>query len=357
MGIFPFLLYNKSIRGDLMQVEEILSQYPWIKDEHQKLIISPDSDGLLCALLYLNYFDGEVVGFYDGKVMLVKDGISPIDCLFLDMDIFHSSFRSVGHHMVMLNKKRLPSNWDRYQNCLQVNNLRNFDKTSDFQRKYPLATIHFLLTILSHVKKIKLSEEAVVPLLFSDGVWIVLFGYTENCLEWFDWLGITKEESILYPIFCGKKSFLEIMQDINDFLRQRDSLNSKGSFDFQTQTFIEKASRRTGDRLIISTSKGEPVNIEKKEDHLYDIYQEEVNRVICFIELLAHSMGWNAKLDKWNFKNLKLYPFKKSNLDGKNRKLNLKNYNEVVENHCFSMAITSSTQLEYTIDEKHLFDD
>lgn len=339
-----------------MKVDDILKTYPWVKEEHQKLIISPDSDGLLCALLYLNYFNGEVVGFYDGKVMLVKDGIDPKSCLFLDMDVFNQAFKSVGHHMVMLNKNRLPDNWCRYQNCLQINNLRNFDKNLDFQRKYPFATIHFLLTILSHVKKIELADDAIVPLLFSDGVWTVLFGYTENCLDWFKWLGVTNEDSILYPIFCGEKSFLEIMEDINSFLRNRDVLNSQGVFDFKSQTFIEKKSRRTGDKLMISTGKGEPINIERKSNGLYDIYKEEKERVIKFIDLLASSMGWNIMLDKWNFKNLRLYQLKKSSLDGINRKLNLKNYNEVVTNNCFSMAITSSTQLEYTIDEDHLFD-
>ena len=160
---------------------------------------------LLSALLYLNYFDAEVVGYYDGKVMLSKENVDPKDCLFLDMDVY--------------NKNKSQNNWYNYDNCIQINNLRNFDKTKDFQRKYPFATIHFLLALLSNVKEIKLSDNAIIPLLFSDGVWTVLFGYTENCLDWFDFLHVKEKDNILNPIFCGNHSFLTIMEKINDFLR------------------------------------------------------------------------------------------------------------------------------------------
>ena len=190
-----------------MNCEEIIKKYPWVIQEKQKLIISPDSDGFLSALLYINFFDGEVVGYYDGKVMLCQNNIDPTDCLFLDMDIFSKDFRSIGHHMVSFNKNKLPDNWSNYQNCIQVNNLRNFDKIHDFQKKYPFATIHFLLALLSSVKNIELGPDALVPLLFCDGVWTVLFGYTENCLDWFKWLNVTDEKSILHKIFCDNISF------------------------------------------------------------------------------------------------------------------------------------------------------
>lgn len=174
---------------------------------------------LLSALLYLNYFDADVVGYYDGKFMLSEENVDPKDCLFLDMDVYNKNIKSIGHHMVCYNKNKLSNNWYNYDNCIQINNLRNFDKTKDFQRKYPFATIHFLFALLSNVKEIKLSDNAIIPLLFSDGVWTVLFGYTENCLDWFDFLHVKEKDNILNPIFCGNHSFLTIMEKINDFLR------------------------------------------------------------------------------------------------------------------------------------------
>ena len=42
---------------------------------------------LLSALLYLNYFDAEVVGYYDGKVMLSKENVDPKVCFQIWMFI------------------------------------------------------------------------------------------------------------------------------------------------------------------------------------------------------------------------------------------------------------------------------
>lgn len=340
-----------------MNCEEIITKYPWIIKENQKLIISPDSDGFLSALLYINYFGGEVVGYYDGKVMLCPETINPKDCLFLDMDIYCKDIKSVGHHMVSFNKNNLPNNWYNYNNCIQINNLRNFDKTHDFQKKYPFATIHFLLALLSNVKKIDLGDDAIVPLLFTDGVWTVLFGYTENCLDWFDWLHITDETSILNKIFCGKTTFKFVMEEINKFLRERDKLNSKCTYNFVTLEMNYKNRARTGDKLMISNSKGEPINIKKNSNDSYNIIDEEQERVKSFITFLANLMGWKANLNKWNFANFKLRKFSKGILGGSNshEAFNQVNYKNIVEGKCFSMAITSGTAIEYTIDDQGFF--
>ena len=340
-----------------MNSDEILKKYPWITKEKQKLIISPDSDGFLSALLYLNFFDAEVVGYYDGKVMLCPPNIDPRDCLFLDMDVFCKDIKSVGHHMVCLNKNNLPTNWYNYDNCIQINNLRGFDKTHDFQKKYPFATIHFLLALLSNVKKIKLGKDAIVPLLFSDGVWTVLFGYTENCLDWFEWLHITNKNSILNNIFCGNTSFKTVMEEMNTFLRKRDKLNSKCTYNCITLEMNYKNRSRTGDKLMISNSKGDPINIKKNKKNNFDIIEEEQERVKAFITFLADLMGWKAHIKKWNFSNLKLRKFSKGVLDGKgdHGNLNQKNYKKMVEGNCFSMAITSGLAIEYTIDDQGFF--
>ena len=340
-----------------MNSEEIIKKHPWIIKDKQKLIISPDSDGFLSALLYLNYFDSEVVGFYDGKIMLVPPEIDPRDCLFLDMDVFCKDIKSIGHHMVSFNKNKLPKNWYNYDNCIQINNLRDFDKTHDFQRKYPFATIHFLLCLLDKTKDIKLGENAIVPLLFSDGVWNNLFGYTENCLDWFNYLHITEKSSILNPVFCGDTSFLTAMEEINVFLRERDKLNSKSIYNPATNTTEPKNRSRTGDKLMISNSKGEPINIVKDNNGNYDIYYEEQKRVKEFISFIAELMGWEPKLDKWNFSNFMLRKFSKGILDGSagHGRLNQQNYTDMVENSCFSMAITSGQAVEYTIDSNHYF--
>ena len=126
----------------------------------------------------------------------------------------------------------------------------------------------------------------------------------------------TEKDNILNPIFCGNNSFLTIMEKINDFLRQRDELNCKCTYDLKKDEYVYKNRSRTGDKLIISNSKGEQVNI-KLINNNYDIIEQEQDRVKLFITFLAELMGFKPYLDKWNFNNLKLREFSKGILDGK----------------------------------------
>lgn len=65
--------------------------------------------------------------------------------------------------------------WGKYKNCIQPNILRNYDGKNDFRLKYPLATIHMLIIIISNEKQIEFTEDSVAPLLFADGRFNVLF--------------------------------------------------------------------------------------------------------------------------------------------------------------------------------------
>lgn len=90
-----------------LDYEALLRQYPWIVERDQNCILSPDSDGLLCGLLMSHYLNWKIRGFYNGKVFAIEQGISPANCIFLDMEIFRSNIRSVGQHMVMYDKADL----------------------------------------------------------------------------------------------------------------------------------------------------------------------------------------------------------------------------------------------------------
>ena len=87
--------------------DNIIKKYPWIVKENQKCILSPDSDGLLCGLFMSNILGWEIVGFYDGKVLTLKKGESVKDCVFLDMEIFRNYVKSLGHHMVRYNNRKV----------------------------------------------------------------------------------------------------------------------------------------------------------------------------------------------------------------------------------------------------------
>ena len=287
-------------------MQNIIKRYPWIKSQNQKLIISPDSDGFLSALLLMNYFNAEVVGYYDCKVMVCEKNVDPCDCTFVDLDIFCKDIKSVGHHMVCFNTNKKPDNWYHYDNCIQLNNLRNFDCQHNFQQKYPFATIHFLLSLLETVKPIEIGPKAIIPLLFSDGVCNNLFGYPENCLEWFQWLKADNSSSLLHDIFYKEIPFSTVMEDMNDFFKARDCFNSSCYYDCNEMRVVEKNKARSGHHMIVSLSNGAPANIIKNSNGTYDILEQEKDRTLGFIKLMSDLMGWKALPSKWNFSNMKL---------------------------------------------------
>lgn len=334
----------------------IIEKYPWIKEENQKLIISPDSDGFLSALLLINYFNAKVVGYYDCKVMLCDADTDPKDCVFVDLDIFCQDIKSVGHHMVCYNKNHLPANWQHYDNCIQLNNLRNFDAQHNFQQKYPFATIHFLLALLETVKDIAIAPEAIIPLLFSDGVCNNLFGYPENCLDWFEWLKANDPSTLLYNVFYKETPFSTVMEQMDKFFKQRDCYNSTCYYDIDSQAVISRRMARSGHHMIISLSNGTPTNIVQNQNQTYDIFTPEKERTLGFITLMANLMGWDTLPAKWSFSNLKLYEFRKESMSvGGAQRLNQSNYQRMVERDCFSMAITAGTTIEYTRDVHGIF--
>lgn len=258
--------------------------------------------------------------------------------------------------MVCFNKDKKPENWYHYDNCIQLNNLRGFDCKNNFQQKYPFATIHFLLSLLETVRDIEIAPEAIVPLLFSDGVLNNLFGYPENCLEWFQWMRANDPESLLYNVFYKEIPFSSVMTQVKGFFEARDQFNSMFYYDFTEQCKKDKKARRSGHRMIISQKDGTPANIVKNEDDTFSIWSIEKERTMGFITLMAKLMGWDVFPEKWSFSKMKLYRFKKEIMsDDSTMRLNQKNYKEMAESNCFSMAITGTTTIEFTRDTEGYF--
>ena len=171
-------------KDDKIDYESIIKKHEWIVEKNHYCILSPDSDGLLCGLFMSKYLGWKVIGFYDGKVAVVNKKYKDKNPIFLDMEIFRKQIRSLGHHMVLVNKKHLPESWNNFDNCIQPNNLRKYDGKNNFRLKYPLATIHMLLGILGHKFNIKTSDDAIAPLFFTDGAFNVLFIVIPHSLLW-----------------------------------------------------------------------------------------------------------------------------------------------------------------------------
>jgi len=243
-------------KDDKINYNNLIKKHPWIIEKNQKCILSPDSDGLLCGLFMSHYLGWEIKGFYDGKIMLLEKDAKASDCIFLDMEVFRRKIRSVGHHMVQYNRNNKPNNWNNYKNCIQPNNLRDYDGYHNFRLKYPLATIHLLIGIVGSRHKIIIPESAICPLFFTDGTFNVLFKYPENVLNWLHYLRADEASNPLKSIFENEHySVFTLMKAMDKFFKKRDEIS---------------ITKERGDRLRISETNGGSCNI-LKNDGYYDL--------------------------------------------------------------------------------------
>ena len=322
-----------SDRTDQIDYKQIIRNYPWIIQKQQFCILSPDSDGLLCGLFMSHYLNWKIKGFYDGKVMLLDKNVSPKECVFLDMEVFRKDIRSVGHHMVQFNKNKKPANWDNYKNCIQPNNLRDYDGYHDFRLKYPLATIHLLIGIVGSKIRFKIPETAICPLLYTDGVFKNLFNYPENCLDWLRFLRADSNFSLRRIFFNDYYTVHKLILSLSDFFNQISRIGI--------------AARN--DKIKISNSKGEPMNITEKQKGIFALTSEEIEKGVYFIQILSSLTGWYYRKNNWQWDNFKLMIFKKEAIKPTN-----KNFEDMIKKNPITWAMTSGLTIEYTLDHHNI---
>lgn len=324
-----------SDKTDQIDYKKILDDNPWIARKNQKCILSPDSDGLLCGLFMSHYLNWEIVGFYDGKVCLLKDGVSAFDddVCFLDIEIYREGVKSMGHHMLSIYNSVKSVEWnDRFKNCIQPNLMRGYDKNS-FRLKYPLATIHLLIGILESEIDIKVENSAIFPLLFVDGTFNVMFSYPENVMNWWKYLKVQDNSRLLNHVFLGEHyTVYKLMLEMDNFFRERDEIS---------------VPRERGDRMKISSKDSSAFNIEKN-GALWKINDDASSRCTQFVNLLSRHTKWEFKAQNWNFDNLKLMQFTKSDFVGENWTITIANYKKFLELNPLSWAMTSGNNIEFT---------
>ncbi len=318
-------------KNDKIIYDNVIKKYPWIIEKNQKCILSPDSDGLLCGLFMSNILNWNIVGFYDGKVLILKKGENTKDCIFLDMEIFRDYIKSLGHHMVLYNKKNIPKNWLNFSNCIQPNNIRGYDGKTTFQKKYPLGAIHLILGIVGYKREIEIKKTAICPLLYTDGTFKNLFNYPDNCLSWLNFLCAEEKKNPLNSIFFNDhyttSSLMMALKDFFDRLRKIAD------------------GHRGGDKIKISNYNGEPINLERK-DNCFNLSNMEKEKIKKFLNILGELTSWNFIDKNWIFEKFSVYKFKKENLIPSNGR-----FNDLMKKNPLSWAMTSSVAIEYTIEK------
>lgn len=320
-------------RDDVIDYAAAVKKYPWLVERSQDCVLSPDSDGLLCGLFTSHYLNWKIRGFYDGKILVLEKGSQARGCIFLDMEVYRKEIRSVGQHMVMFNKDRLPANWDNFKNCFSANNIRGYDAKRNFPQKYPLATIHLLLGALGSVKKIGIPVPAICPLLYTDGTFKNLFNYPDNCLDWLKFLRADNAMSPLHAIFFNDHySISSLMIALNELFGELRLI---------------AGGKRGGDKIKLSNGKGELINFNEKKQSFEVDTLEQAERFLC---LLAGKTGWGYTPGNWSWSNLSHFELKKGVV-----KPSQGRYDQLMANNPVSLAMTSMLGIEYTLDPKDVF--
>jgi len=330
------LLKDKS---DQIDYESICKKYSWILEKNHCCVISPDSDGLLCGLFMSNILGWKIAGFYDGKVSVIYKEFLNENPIFLDMEIFRKEIRSMGHHMLLVNKRHIPEEWSNFDNCIQPNNLRNYDGKNNFRLKYPLATIHMLISIISYkYRNVAIPKSAIPPLFFTDGVFNVLFRYPENVLNWLYYLRIHEDWNPLKSVFENNEySVFTLMKEMDGFFRRRDTVS---------------VSNERGDRLRISNKNGTPANIENITNGNCFINSEAKIRIINFMKILSDFTKWEYKENNWLcWEDMKFFQFKKGDFVRDRKTITVQNFKGLIERKPLSWAMTSGNNIEYTLEE------
>jgi len=324
---------NIESQNSNIEYADIIKKYPWLIKRDQNCILSPDSDGLLCGLFVSEYLGWKVKGFYDGKFLILEKGISPRDCVFLDMEIFRKGVKSIGQHMVLFNKDQVPNNWGNFNDCLSANNIRGYDGKHDFPQKYPLATIHLLLGVVGSVKKIEIPKDAICALLYTDGTFKNLFNYPDNCLSWLKFLHADNEKSPLHKIFFNDhysiSSLMLALKELFGELR----LIAGGS--------------RGGDKIKFSNGNGQLINFDTEKQALK---KETIGQAEEFLRFLSGKTGWEYDPKVWSWDDLSHFKFEKGKI-----KPSQGRYNDLISKNPVSLAMTSTLDIEYTLDPQNIF--
>lgn len=302
----------------------IIERSPWIIARNQSCILSPDVDGLLCGLLMSSFLNWKIVGFYDGKNLLIGNNVSPKNAIFLDMEILRKDIKSIGHHLNVHNINALPDGYeDAIRSCINPNLIRKFDRSHSFAKKYPLGTIHLLMYVLENHQSnlVDVKKEGLASLFFADGVWKVLFKYTANVIDWFDFLHSGNEADWWSKL--KTLSVIDLINEINDLLAEFRKIDNKdknwyGHFD--------------------------PA-----------LYEQQKNKLSALINYFSEKTGWRFNGENWKIKNPKLLAFEKK-IYGQNNtgsKSNQK-FIEIWGENPLSLAMTDGSTIQYTTDPENI---
>lgn len=148
------------------------SSIKYTLDYSSKLIISPDMDGFTSAQLLNRYNGSTVVGTYDKNVLCLADGIDVKECLFVDCDMNHENFVSIGNHMRLVNDNISSRGFNPNQ----------YFGINKYTSKFPFATAYLIAFGLD----METSEAEIIRMAYADSTLRNMENYSDNMRVWSD---------------------------------------------------------------------------------------------------------------------------------------------------------------------------
>jgi len=332
----------KSIKevAEKIKKEGIFSWLYRDKNKIQGMIISPDTDGFVSALFLNNVFGWPVIGFYDGKLLVILNDIDikrkKEEYVFIDVEILRPNIKSAGHHILLYDAEHPHPLISSIENvCLQPNNWRGMDVKRTFATKYPFGTLHLLISIVYYLDPGNPvfsfdPKQAVIPSIYVDGVFKNLFNYPENCLDWLKYMTCDDPEHPFEKILNHPTTPKDLMKFMQNF------------FNILNTIWTTQGRRRKGKITL---------NTDIQNQYLNNKVGYELN---LYLDYLAKQYNWAFDTSLWPVitEKLKVFIFKKGIAPG-----NKSNYLKVLNRKPISLAITSRARdgLEYTEDPNHIF--
>lgn len=171
--------------ADRFQIVESFSPFA-NPDSIQGMVIGNDLDSVVSACFLKNKFGWDITAIYDYKTLWYSASEKDFLVRFfqgnyvaIDLDIYHPNIFSVGHHILEQNSG---DGLAGHARSLNPNLIRGIN-VSNFKRKYPLGTIHFLVWLFGEND---LSRRAKFMMWLADSAFINAQShrFRENAIEW-----------------------------------------------------------------------------------------------------------------------------------------------------------------------------
>ncbi|TAE76326.1 MAG: hypothetical protein EAZ85_00190 [Bacteroidetes bacterium] len=308
--------------------KDIITKYPFLKtNDAENIIMGDDIDAALSCFLYLSQNpNAKLVGIYHQykKIYFNATIVSKKElgnCIYIDLDIYHQKCRSLGHHIVRLNKE---NKLQGFQNSCNLNELKGFSIENNFTKKFPLGTIHFLLWL--YQIDIPSTNWAKYLIWLADSTFIngQNHRFPKNVITWIN----------LFPVPALVESFAELDTEIfEEKMEELQQILSQKNFEQGEGQVKSKHKQLTG----FQCQPKKNANAEELSVYIQKIFQ-----------MIEEMTNWQIKPEQICVEDMEYFSFKRKTEKIENvlKDTNLDDF--LIKNKVFSYVFPFKDSINYT---------